>query len=70
MGGVQPATAATANGALSTYQWRVAACALIIHVITIKRTHPGRAPWRIHGVHRPSRIETASARSEPELSPR
>lgn len=39
-----------ANGALSTYQWRAAACALIIHVITIERTHPGRAPWRIHGV--------------------
>lgn len=41
LGGVQPATAAAANGALSTYQWRAAACALIIHVITIERTHPG-----------------------------
>lgn len=46
MGGMQPATAAAANGALSTYQWRAAACALIIHVITIERTHPGRS----HGV--------------------
>ena len=49
MGGVQSATAAAANGALSTYQCRAAAYALIIHVITIERTHPGRAmaySWR------------------------
>lgn len=58
MGGVQSAAAAAANGALSTYQWRAAACALIIHMITIEQTHPEHAPWRIHGVHRPSRTET------------
>lgn len=34
-----------ANGALSTYQWRSVACALIIHVITIGRAHLVR-----HGV--------------------
>lgn len=59
-----------ANGVLSTYQWRAAACALIIHVITIERTHPGRAPWRIHGVFavRPG-WKPPPPRLDPELSP-
>lgn len=51
----KPATvvAAAANGALSTYQWRAAACALIIHVISIASElipADGPATWRIHGV--------------------
>lgn len=57
---------------MARYRWRAAACALIIHVITIERTHPGRAPWRIHGVRRPSRKppdQSRNCRPDKQLNP-
>jgi len=68
MGGVQPATAATANGTIDVSMVR---CGLRInntrdyHQANSSRARAMAYSWR----SRLSVPETASARSEPELSP-